>query len=107
MFSRGEHAGVTEDTPEKPPMLALLERCGLWRNAKVGLAVGAAVALAAYLFRALELLGPLGPTRQYPVVGPDAWFLLLAFVLAVTFGMLVTAALTVRTAVKETRQLSR
>ncbi len=107
MSDRRQDAAVTEDTPEKPPMLALLERCGLWRNAKVGLAVGVAVAVAAYLVRALELFGPLAGARQYPIVGPDAWFLLLAFVLAVTFGMLVTAALTVRTAVKETKQLRR
>lgn len=98
---------MTEETPGKPPMLALLERCGLWRNAKIGTAVGVAVAVAAYLFRVLELFGPLSGTREYPIVGPEGWFLLLAFVLAVTFGMLVTVALTVRTAVKETKDLNR
>ncbi len=73
------------------------------RNAAVGAGAGLLLAAAAYLFRVLELWGPVDGTREYPVLGPEGWFLLLAFVLAVAFGLLVTAALTVATAVSRAR----
>jgi len=86
-------------------MLALLESLGFYRNAKVGLAVGVAVAAAMYLVRVLELLGPLADVREYPLVGPEAWFLLLAFVLAGTFALLVTILLTIRAAIRAAGEL--
>ncbi len=73
------------------------------RNAAIGAGAGLLVAAAAYLFRVLELWGPVGGTREYPILGPEGWFLLLAFVLAAAFGLLVTAVLTLATAVSRTR----
>jgi hypothetical protein len=66
---------------------------------------GVALAAAVYLFRVLELLGPFAGTRQYPVVGPEGWFLLLAFVLASATALFVTAALTVASAYRLSREL--
>jgi len=44
--------------------------------------------------------------RDYPLFGPDVWFLLLAFVLAATFALLVAIGLTVVEAVRGARDLS-
>ncbi|WP_426962528.1 DUF7536 family protein [Haloparvum alkalitolerans] len=94
---------MSEDRPGRPPLIALFEEFRVRRNAAVGIGVGVLVAVTAYLFRVLELWGPAGGTREYPVLGPEGWFLLLAFVLAIAVGLLVTAALTVATAVSRTR----
>jgi hypothetical protein len=75
------------------------------RNAKLGLAAGVGLALVVYLFRVLELLGPFAGTRQYPVLGPEGWFLLLAAVLASATALLVTAALTLASAYRLAREL--
>ena len=69
------------------------------RNARLGFGSGVVLAIVAYAFRVGELAGPTADTR-----GSPALFLLLAFVLAVSVGMLVTAALTVRTALTLARQ---
>ena len=69
------------------------------RHAAVGFGSGVVVALLAYAFRVGELAGPNPDTRASP-----ALFLLLAFVLAVTVGLLVTAALTIRTAFRLGRE---
>ena len=69
------------------------------RNAAVGFGSGVVLAVLAYAFRVGELAGPTADTR-----GSPALFLLLAFVLAVSVGLLVTAALTVRTAVRLARE---
>ena len=87
-------------------MLVLLESLAFYRNVKVGLLGGAVLAVLLYLVRALELLGPVVDTRQYPLFGPDAWFLLLAFVLAATFALLVAIGLTIIEAVRGARQVS-
>ncbi|MFC4358253.1 hypothetical protein ACFO0N_09875 [Halobium salinum] len=65
------------------------------RNALVGVVVGVALAVVLYLVRVLELFGPFAGTREFPLLGPEGWFLLLAFVLATTTAMLVAALLTV------------
>ena len=69
------------------------------RNAAVGFGSGVVLATLAYAFRVGELAGPTADTR-----GSPALFLLLAFVLAVSVGLLVTAALTIRTAVRLARE---
>ncbi|WP_459883051.1 DUF7536 family protein [Halorubrum gandharaense] len=87
-------------------MLVLLESLGFYRNAKVGAATGLLLAVALYLVRTLELLGPVVEVRDYPLFGPEVWFLLLAFVLAATFGLLVAAGLTVANAVSGAREIA-
>jgi hypothetical protein len=74
------------------------------RNAAVGVGVGAVLAAALYFVRVLELFGPFAGTREFPVFGPEGWFLLLAFVLATTTAMIVTALLTVLSAVTLARE---
>lgn len=69
------------------------------RNAAIGLGSGAVIAMVAYAFRVGELVGPSPDAR-----GSPALFLLLAFVLAVTVGLVVSAALTVRRAIQLARE---
>ncbi|MFC5279348.1 hypothetical protein ACFPM1_11370 [Halorubrum rubrum] len=88
-------------------MLVLLESLAFYRNVRVGLAVGVALAVLLYLTRAMELLGPVVEVREYPVVGPDVWFALLAFVFAATSALLVAIALTVFEAVRGARSVER
>lgn len=87
-------------------MLVLLESLAFYRNVKIGLVAGAALAAVLYLVRTLELLGPVVDTRDYPLFGPDVWFLLLAFVLAATFALLVAIALTITEAIRGARTVS-
>jgi hypothetical protein len=84
-------------------MLVLLESLSFYRNVRIGAAAGGLLALSLYLVRTFELLGPLIDTRDYPVFGPDVWFLLLAFVLAATSALFVAVVLTVATAVRGAR----
>ena len=65
------------------------------RNAAIGFGSGLVLGTLAYAYRVGQLAGPSPDTRGSPVL-----FLLLAFVLAVTVGLVVTAALTVRSAVR-------
>ena len=81
------------DVPDAARTRELVRVLHVRRNAAVGFGSGALVAAAAYAFRVGELAGPVPDTR-----GSPALFLLLAFVLAVTVGLVVTAALTVRRA---------
>nr|WP_049906199.1 hypothetical protein [Halorubrum aidingense] len=87
-------------------MLVLLESLAFYRNVRIGLLSGAALAVLLYLVRTLELFGPVIDTREYPLFGPDVWFLLLAFVLAATFGLLVAIGLTIAEAVRGARDVS-
>ncbi len=102
---------VSDDSPgdrsTKPPMLVLLESLAFYRNARVGLVVGTVLAVLLYAVRFLELLGPVIDTRDYPLFGPDVWFVLLAFVLAATFALLVAVALTVAEAARGARDVSK
>jgi len=75
------------------------------RNATVGVTAGVALAVLVYLVRVFELIGPVGGTQRYPVVGPEGWFLVLGFVLASATALLVTAVLTAVTAYRLTRRL--
>lgn len=85
--------------PDAARTRELARALDLRRNAAIGFGAGAAVAVLAYAFRVGELAGPAADTR-----GSPALFLVLAFVLAVTVGLVVTAALTVRTAVRVARE---
>jgi hypothetical protein len=96
-------AGVSDDTAEKPPMLVLLESLEFYRNVRIGAVSGALLAVALYLVRTLELLGPVVEVREYPAFGPDVWFLFLAFVLAATSALLVAITLTLFEAVRGAR----
>lgn len=95
---------MTEDPPERPPRAAMAEALHVRRNAIAGLTVGGLLALAAYLVRVLELLGPFRGTRAFPVFGVGGWYLMLAFVLAVTTAMLVAALLTLGSAIRLLRR---
>ena len=85
-------------------MLVLLESLSFYRNVRIGAAVGGLLAVVLYLVRTFELLGPLIDAREYPLFGPDVWFLLLAFVLAATSALSVAIALTIATAVRGARE---
>ncbi|WP_449271961.1 DUF7536 family protein [Halorubrum californiense] len=94
---------MSEDS-SKPPMLVLLESLSFYRNVRVGAAAGALLAVLLYLVRTFELLGPVIDTRDYPLFGPDVWFLLLAFVLAATSALSVAVVLTIAAAVRGARE---
>lgn len=77
----------------------MIDALDVVRHAKVGFAIGFVVAIAAYLYRVLGLLGPVQDTRGSPLL-----FLLLGFVLAVSLGLLITMVLVARTAVRLARE---
>ena len=85
---------VSDDPSDGPPTAALIDALGVRRNAAVGVAVGVAVAVAAYAIRVFELFGPVSDARSYPIVGPEAWFLLLAVVFAAATSLGVLLVLT-------------
>ena len=95
---------VTDETPGRPPTRALVDALNVPRNAAVGAVVGLLLAAGAYAFRVFEVAGPFGGTRQYPVLGPEGWFLVLAFVLATTTALLVASLLTLVSAYRVARQ---
>ncbi len=99
----GDRSEPAESRPDRPPIAGLIETLSVKRNAAVGAVVGVALAVAVYAVRALELLGPAGGTREYPVLGPDGYFLLLAFVLASATTLFVASVLTVVSAVRTLR----
>jgi hypothetical protein len=94
----------SSEVPDRPPGGGLLDALDVRRNALIGVGTGLLLAVGVYLVRVFELLGPTPGTRAYPVVGASGWFLLLGFVLAVTTAMLVTALLTVVSAVRLARE---
>jgi hypothetical protein len=82
------------NVPDRPPSGGLVAVLDVRRNATLGLLAGVGLAALVYLVRVFELLGPVGTTRSYPVVGVAGWFLVLAFVLATATALLVTTVLT-------------
>jgi len=93
---------VSDDHSESQPS-TIAEALAVQRNAKIGLLVGVGVAVMAYVVRVFELLGPARTGREYPVVGPEGWFLLLAVVFAVATTLLVVLVLTAVEAIKLAR----
>jgi len=96
---------VSDDTPARPPSAGLLDALRVRRNATIGAVAGVALAALAYLVRVFELVGPVGGTQRYPVLGPEGWFLVLGFVLASATTLLVTTVLTALTAYRRTQEL--
>ncbi|MGM0591262.1 MAG: DUF7536 family protein [Halobacteriota archaeon] len=96
---------VTDEVPDRPSPGRLLSALDVRRNVTVGVAVGVLLAVVVYAFRVFEVVGPFAGTREYPVLGPEVWFLLLAFVLASTTALLVATALTLVSVHRLTRRL--
>jgi hypothetical protein len=96
---------VSQDVPERPPGGGLIRALDVPRNAAIGGVVGLLLAVGAYAFRVLEVIGPFSGTREYPVLGPEGWFLGLALVLASATALLVTALLTVVSAYRLSQTL--
>ena len=97
--------GVSDEVPQRPPGSGLVQALRVPRNGAVGVAVGIALGVLAYIARVFELLGPFAGTREYPGLGPEGWFLILAFVLATSTALLVASLLTVVEAVRLARRL--
>ncbi len=97
-----EHAvpTVTDDAPDRPPMVQFLQTLNAGRHAKVSAAVGALFAVAVYgFFVVAPAVLPGVPARgRSPLL-----FLLLAFVVAVTTAMLLVTVLTLVSAVRRVR----
>jgi hypothetical protein len=96
---------MADEIPDRPPQSGLVQALRVPRNGAVGAVVGVALAVAAYAARVFELFGPFAGTRTYPGLGPEGWFLVLAFVLATSTALLVTSLLTVVEAVRLVRRL--
>ena len=96
---------MTDDVPERPPAAGLVQALDVPRNAAVGAVVGLGFAIGAYLFRVLELFGPFAGTREYPILGPEGWFLILAFTLASATALLVATVLTLVSAYRLSKTL--
>jgi hypothetical protein len=75
------------------PLVQLLRTIEVASAVRRGLLAGVGLAIALYLIRVLELVGPVAGTRSYPVLGAAGWYALLALVLAVSLAMLVTAVI--------------
>lgn len=95
---------MSDEVPGRPPQRGLAHALQVPRNATVGVLAGIGLAVLAYAFRVLELFGPFAGTRQYPILGPEGWFVVLAFVLASSTALLVTACLTLVSAYRLLRQ---
>jgi hypothetical protein len=91
---------VTDDAPDRPPMVQFLQTLNAGRHAKVSAAVGALFAVVIYgFFVVAPVVFPGVPARgRSPLL-----FLLLAFVAAVTTAMLLVTLLTVVSAVRLAR----
>ena len=88
----------------------LIEALGVVRNAKIGFGVGVALAVLVYAYRVAELGGPVATppanaTNAAATPGSPGLFLMLAFVLAVSAGALLTALLTVGAAIRLARDV--
>ena len=103
--SGGEDERAEQERPDRPPASAMLSALSVPKHAKRGGLAGLSLAIAAYLVRVLELLGPPAGGREYPILGPEGWFLVLAFVLAVTSAMLITMLLVALEAARMARNV--
>ncbi|ERG96297.1 hypothetical protein [Haloquadratum walsbyi] len=96
---------MSNEIPDRPQQSGLIDALQVPRNAIIGVGVGTGLAIVVYIARVFEILGPFAGTRQYPVVGPEGWFIVLAFVLATSTALLVTTMLTVVSAIRLIREL--
>lgn len=97
--------GDANGQPDGAATGGLLAALAVKRNTVIGLGVGIGVAAIAYLVRIFELLGPPGFERTYPIVGPEAWFLLLAIVFASATALGVVVVLTAIRAVRLSKEV--
>lgn len=97
--------GDANGQPDGAATGGLLAALAVKRNTVIGLGVGIGVAAIAYLVRIFELLGPPGFERSYPIVGPEAWFLLLAIVFASATALGVVVVLTAIRAVRLSKEV--
>mgnify|MGYP000031676493 FL=1 len=97
--------GDADEPADGGPTGGLGEALAVKRNTLIGLGVGIGVAAVAYLVRIFELLGPAGVNRTYPIVGPEAWFLLLAIVFASATALGVVVVLTAIRAVRLSKRV--
>lgn len=88
---------MSDGVPDRPPRARLVEALEVRRNAKRGFAVGVLFAVAVYVF-------------FVAVPGTHTWspllYVALAFVVAVSTGLLVTAVLTALTARRLAREIN-
>ncbi len=96
-----------DDRPARPGVGPLVERLRVRRNAAAGGAVGGLVAALLYAVRVFELLGPFAGRQSFPVVGPEGWFLILAFVLASSTAVIVATVLVLATGYAVVREETR
>lgn len=96
---------MSNERPDRPQQSGLVAALQVPRNAIIGVAVGIVLAIIVYIARVFEILGPFAGTRQYPIIGPEGWFVVLAFVLATSTALLVTTILTVVSAIRLIRKL--
>jgi hypothetical protein len=89
-------AETIDDRPDRPGTAAFLAALEVTRNAKVGFAVGAVIALAL-----LVLVVRGAGAAQYPVF----LYAALAFVLAVGVGLLLTVVFTIGVAIGRVREM--
>lgn len=86
---------MSENRPDRPSLWRALATVGAKRNAAIGLLTGTAFAAALFLAFVVP-----GETRE-----PWVLYLGLAFVVAVTTGMTIAVLLTIRSAVRFSRNL--
>lgn len=87
------------DTPEEPSLAALFVELGIKRNAAIGLVLGTAIALAAYIYRII-LVDAAPGVESSPIL-----FGALAVTLAVSVAGFVVVVLTIVAAIRRVRQL--
>lgn len=89
---------MSDTTPEGPSLAALLLELGIRRNAAIGLAVGAAVAIGAYGYR-IVLVDAAPGVESSPLL-----FGALAVTLAVSLAAFVAFVLTVVAAARRAKR---
>ncbi|MCU4973703.1 hypothetical protein OB955_13260 [Halobacteria archaeon AArc-m2/3/4] len=90
-----DHGLDPDPDPERPPTAHVLEALEVKRNAAIGLGTGVAFAVILFVLFVVP-----GPTRAEPI-----YYVGLAFVAAVTIGGSIAVLLTIRSAVKLSREL--
>lgn len=79
-------------------LVTFAKALGLRRNATLGFGLALLIAAGAFIFRVERLIGP-----TYDVRGSPLLFLLLAFVLFVNLGLLLTFVLLAISAIRQAR----
>lgn len=88
---------MSDSTPEEPSLAALLVALHIRRNAAIGLAIGVALAVLAYVYR-IVLVDPAPGVESSPLL-----FGTLAVTLAISCGAFVALCLTIVAAIRRAR----